>query len=172
MADKAMMIQGGRERGLILHKLMEEVLTGETTEDVTALQARAAGLLTQMGVPDAENAAFGPSSAEMATTVQRTLQLPDVVALRPRLLPELWVYASVLADQKLSLTAGIADAVATDAEGRVDAVIDWKSDVDPRPEQIQIYRAQVRDYLTATGAQLGLIVFLTSNQVERVDLPS
>jgi exodeoxyribonuclease-5 len=25
-------VQGGRERGLILHKLMEEVLTGETPE--------------------------------------------------------------------------------------------------------------------------------------------
>jgi len=172
VADNAMMIQGGRERGLILHKLMEEVLTGETNEDVTALQARAAGLLTQTGTPDAEDAAFGFSSAEMAAAVQRTLQLPDVVALRPRLLPELWVYAGVLADHKLSLTAGIADAVAIDAEGRVDAVVDWKSDVDPSPEQIQIYRAQVRDYLTATGAKLGLIVFLSSNRVERVELPS
>jgi hypothetical protein len=28
--EAAVLVQGGRERGLILHKLMEEVLTGET----------------------------------------------------------------------------------------------------------------------------------------------
>lgn len=172
VADREMIIQGGRERGLILHKLMEEVLTGETSEDVAALRARATELLAQMGVPDTEDAAASPSSGEMASAVQRALQLPDVAVLRPRLLPEFRVYAGVLADQKLSLTAGIADAVAVDGGGRVEAVIDWKSDVDPRPDQIEIYRGQVRDYLAATGAPLGLIVFLTSNRVERVELPS
>ena len=34
-------IQGGRERGTILHKLIEEVLTGETAETLPALVARA-----------------------------------------------------------------------------------------------------------------------------------
>ena len=36
-----MPIRGGRERGLILHKLMEEVLAGETAGDEGPLQARA-----------------------------------------------------------------------------------------------------------------------------------
>jgi ATP-dependent exoDNAse (exonuclease V) beta subunit len=39
--DEREAIQGGRERGLILHKLLEEVLTRETDDDVAALQARA-----------------------------------------------------------------------------------------------------------------------------------
>src|SRR5208282_3157944 len=116
--------------------------------------------------------ATGLSSSEMASTVHRALQLPDVAALRPRLLPEFRVYAGVQADQKMSLTAGIADAVASDEEGRVEAVIDWKSDVDPTPGQIEIYRGQVRDYLMATGADVGLVVFLASNRVERVERPS
>ena len=34
-------IHGGRERGLILHKLIEEVLTGETEEAIPALTVRA-----------------------------------------------------------------------------------------------------------------------------------
>jgi hypothetical protein len=34
-------IQGGRERGVILHKLIEEVLTGETAETEPALLTRA-----------------------------------------------------------------------------------------------------------------------------------
>jgi exodeoxyribonuclease-5 len=37
-------VQGGRVRGLVLHKLLEEVLTGETAEDADSLAARAAEL--------------------------------------------------------------------------------------------------------------------------------
>jgi exodeoxyribonuclease-5 len=55
--------------------------------------------------------------------------------------------------------------------GHIEAVVDWKSDVDPAPAQIDIYRGQVRDYLAATGARLGLIVFLTSGRIERVLSP-
>jgi hypothetical protein len=94
---------------------------------------------------DAELAATGLLSGELASTVHRVLQLPDVTALRPRLQPESRVHAGVQADQKMSLTAGIADAVDSDERGRVEAVIDWKSDVDPTPCQIEIYRAQVRN---------------------------
>jgi ATP-dependent exoDNAse (exonuclease V) beta subunit len=172
MAEEQTTIQGGRERGLILHKLLEEVLTGEVADDVAQLQKRAIELLVQLGVPDAEDPAVGPSSGEMASAVRRALQLPVVAALRPRLLPEFRVYAGGLADQRMSLTAGIADAVATDDGGRVETVIDWKSDVDPTPGQIEIYRGQVRDYLAATGARVGLVIFLTSNRIERVELPT
>lgn len=51
----------------------------------------------------------------------------------------------------------------------IDMVVDWKSDVDPTPKQIEIYRGQVRDYLKACGADAGLIVFLTSGRVERIE---
>ena len=44
-------------------------------------------------------------------------------------------------------------------------VIDWKSDVDLAPETLEHYRAQVRAYLDATGAERGLIVALTSGTV-------
>lgn len=33
-------VQGGRERGLVIHKLLEEVLTGETADDLVALGTR------------------------------------------------------------------------------------------------------------------------------------
>lgn len=170
-AAETIMIQGGRERGLVLHKLMEELLTGETSDGVDTLQSRAAELLAELGLQDVEDAATGLSSREIATTAQRTIQLPEITELRPRLLPEFRVYAASVAGQTTSLTAGIADAIAYEGE-RIHTVVDWKSDVDPKPEQIQIYRAQVSDYLVATGAQLGLIVFLTSNRVERVEMLS
>jgi ATP-dependent exoDNAse (exonuclease V) beta subunit len=167
-ADERIVIQGGRERGLVLHKLIEEVLNGETVEIHEILKARGRELLTQMGLVDAADPATGPSSDEMAGTVSRALLLPEIVQLRPRLVAELPVYAAEVDGQNFTLTAGIADAVAMNEAGKIEAVVDWKSDVDPAAAQVEIYQDQVRDYLSATGAEFGLIVFLSSGRVERV----
>lgn len=161
-------IQGGRERGLILHKLMEEVLTGETTEDETTLRARAAELLDQLGLTDKDDASSGPSSSEMATTVNRTLQLPEITELRSRLSPEFCVYAGTVKEQALILTAGIADAVSADKADHIEVIVDWKSDVNPGQAETDQYRSQVGAYLAATGAQRGLIVFMTTGRVVEV----
>jgi hypothetical protein len=101
----------------------------------------------------------------------RTLHLPEIAELRPRLHSEVWVYAGTESGKTISLTAGISDAVAISDAGRVEVVVDWKSDIDPAPAQIELYRGQVRDYLAATGAPLGLIVFMTSGRTERILLP-
>ena len=121
----------GRERlkrGLILHKLMEEVLTGETPEEERRLRVRAAELIDQQGLVDATDASSDISSARMASMVVRTLNRPEIASLRPRLMPECWVYGIEEDGQDTSITAGIADAVVLDDEGRIDVVVDWKSD--------------------------------------------
>jgi len=160
-------IQGGPERGVILHKLMEEVLTGEISDDVTNLKLRASELVLQLGKADEEHAGDGLSSSELAMAVQRTLTLAEISQLRPRLLPELHVYAATVVGQNASLTAGIADAVAYE-HGKIHTIVDWKSDVNPTAAVREAYRDQVRSYLTATGAVVGLIVFITSGQIETV----
>jgi len=63
---------------------------------------------------------------------------------------------------------GVVDALARQADGSTDLVIDWKTDVDPDLQQIELYRGQVRDYLDATGAPEGLLVFVTTDQLVRV----
>jgi ATP-dependent exoDNAse (exonuclease V) beta subunit len=160
-------IQGGRERGLVLHKLMEELLAEEISDDLTVLETRALELLRQLGLGDVEDAAIGFSSREMAAAILRTLALPEIALLRPKLLPEFHVYAASVTGQMISLTAGIADAVAY-LGPQIQTVVDWKSDVNPAAADIEIYRGQVRSYLNATGADLGLIVFVTSGHIERV----
>ncbi len=156
------------KRGLILHKLMEEVLTGETPDDSAYLQARGAELIAQQELEDSPDASSRISSAGMAEMVIRTLRRPEIAALRPRLVPEYWVYDSHADGPEMSITAGIADAVAFDDEGRIDVVVDWKSDISLRSKQIAIYRDQVRAYMKATGAKAGLIVFLGSDHIETV----
>jgi exodeoxyribonuclease-5 len=167
-AEKQESIQGGRERGLVLHKLMEEIFNCEARDDAQVLKDRASTLIAQLGLGDHADASLGTSSAEMASLVQRTLQIPEIAELRDRLQPEYCVYSGVQAERTLYLTAGIADAIACDARGHIEVVIDWKSDVDPSPAIIGQYRTQVGDYLRASGAPLGLIVSMTSGRIERV----
>jgi exodeoxyribonuclease-5 len=117
-------IQGGRERGTILHKLLEEVLTGETDEAAAALYARATELIRSLGRVVEKDPARGLSAFELAACVERTLAIPEVVALRPRLEPEFPVFASHRDGLAELVTAGVADAIARNAAGHIDVVVD------------------------------------------------
>jgi ATP-dependent exoDNAse (exonuclease V) beta subunit len=163
--EAAVPVQGGRERGLILHKLMEEVLTGETQVSEAAIAERAAELIRALGKVPVADPAAGLSARELADCVVRTLALPEITALRPELLAEFPVYAAQATDGVETATVGIADALTLTAEGRPAAVVDWKSDVAPKPGTLDHYRAQVRAYLDMTGAERGLIVLMTSGTV-------
>ena len=164
----AAVIQGGRERGTILHKLIEEVLTGETAETQAALTTRAETLIRALSLSVVEDPAEGLSPGELAGCVVRALSLPEVAELRPGLVPELPVYGSTETDTHEEATAGIVDAIAFDADGKPDVVIDWKSDVDPSPETLDHYRAQVRAYLDMTGAERGMVVAVTSGSIRQI----
>jgi exodeoxyribonuclease-5 len=161
----AVLVQGGRERGLILHKLMEEVLTGETPETEAALIERAADLIRALGQSPVADPATGLSTHELAVCVVRTLALPDIAALRPGLLAEFPVYAAQSTDGVETATAGIADALTVGEDGGPVVVVDWKSDVNPEAQTLEHYRAQVRAYLDMTGAERGLIVLMTRGTV-------
>jgi exodeoxyribonuclease-5 len=161
-------IQGSRERGVILHKLIEEVLTGETAEREADLMARSEILIRAMGRSIVNSPAQGLVPKELATSVARALTLPEILALRPRLLPEVPIYASISRAEEEEATGGIADAIAFGDDGVAQVVVDWKTDVAPTPESLEHYRAQVRAYLDMTETQCGLIVFVTSGVVVAV----
>jgi exodeoxyribonuclease-5 len=169
--ERPIAVQGGRERGLVIHKLLEEVLTGETEDHRAALIERANTLIQALGLPVPADPAKGLSDAEIAGCVERTLHLPQIAALRPTLLPEFPVYASDLLDGEERATAGVTDATSFAVDGKPTVVVDWKSDVDPAPETLEHYRIQVGNYLRTTGAELGLIVFVTSGTVLSVHAP-
>jgi exodeoxyribonuclease-5 len=162
-------VRGSRERGLILHKLIEEVLTGETADSADAVAARAVELIRALGRQPIADALLGLSPEELSASVVRTLALPEIAGLRPGLTAELPVYSIREQDAGLVATAGVADAVAVDGEGRPSVVVDWKSDVSPDGRILDHYRAQVRAYLDMTGAGRGLIVLMTSGTVIEVE---
>jgi exodeoxyribonuclease-5 len=165
-------IRGGTVRGRVIHKLIEEILTGELADGEAAVIARAGELLRQLGEAAADDPARGYSPTELATASLRALALPEVAPQRARLVPELPVYghATDPDDSRAAIaTAGIADAVALDASGRIDCVIDWKSDQAPTRAQRDDYRRQLQDYLRLTGAREGMLVYVTLGRVERVE---
>ena len=118
-------VGAGRVRGVLVHKLMEEVLTGELVEDVGLFAARTRELLTEL-VPGSTERGELPDADEIAAVAWRTLQLPDIAALRPRLVPEWPIYALITDRPGPSALAGRFDAIAYDGE-RVEVVVDWKS---------------------------------------------
>jgi hypothetical protein len=105
---------GGRGRGLVLHKMIEEVLTGETAEGMPALAVRAAELSATCGF-DIDR--LDPD--ELAATVVRTLTLPAITTLRPRLIPEFGVHASFETSGEERVISGIADAIAFAPDGSI-----------------------------------------------------
>ena len=164
----AELIQGGYERGLIVHKLIEEVLTGETGETKSDLIARATTLIETLEKPVVDDPAIGLSPTEIVECVVRGLSVPEIVELRPSLLPEFPVFSSAVVETHEEATAGIADAIAMDSSGQVQTVIEWKSDVDPSSETIDHYCDQLRTYLEITGAESGLIVMVTTGNLRTV----
>jgi hypothetical protein len=124
--------------------------------------------LEQLDITEAARPEDGPHAPEIAATTLRALTIPEIAACRSRLVPEMTVFSVQANPDRTIYVGGVVDALARQPDGSIDLVIDWKTDVDPKAQQIELYRWQVRDYLDATGAPEGLLVFVTTGQLVRV----
>ncbi|MGY8676628.1 UvrD-helicase domain-containing protein [Bradyrhizobium sp. UFLA05-153] len=160
-------LEGGRIRGILLHKLMEELITGELEESQSAATSRAKLLSDELFSLSQSGASL--DADELATTALRTLQLPDIKRFRGRLIAEVPIHAVALADSDY-LIAGRADAIAQDKDGST-VVFDWKSDIATNEADRATYRQQLGHYLMATDSRRGAIVYMTSGLVDWITLP-
>lgn len=103
----------------------------------------------------------------MATFVQK-LYLAEIAEPFPFMDLEYRVYSAKTGGSEFTLTAGIADAVTLAEDGRLDTVIDWKSDVSPTTLQIEDYREQISDYLKGCGARRAMLVFVTAGRIVEI----
>jgi ATP-dependent exoDNAse (exonuclease V) beta subunit len=161
-------VGAGRVRGLLLHKLMEEVLTGELAEEVGRFAGRVRELLAELVLAPGDGDA-PPDAEEIAATAWRTLQLPEIATLRTKLVPE-WPVYGLVANGGPKALAGRIDAIAYESD-RAEVVIDWKSDVDPDETDMRFHAGQLEDYLRATGAERGALVYMTPGFVRWVGVP-
>jgi CRISPR-associated exonuclease Cas4 len=163
--DAVEMAAGGSVRGIILHKLMEELLTGELEDSIVPLQQRAAALAEQLEA----RSRSGPEvdAKELAMTALRTISLPELADGREGFVPEVPIYGRIGADGN-RLVTGRADAVRF-RDGRPQIVFDWKSDVAPEPATRAVYANQLALYVNVLHAERGAIVYMTSGQIQWVD---
>jgi ATP-dependent exoDNAse (exonuclease V) beta subunit len=166
LAEQMEIVGSGALRGIVLHKLMEEFLTGELEAQERLVASRAKELLVQL-LTNADEKETRPDPTEMARCALRALALPEIVEMRPHLLPEVTIWAS----GESVLVAGRADALAI-RDGRVEVAVDWKSDVNPGSAVRNRYAAQLRDYLIATGGARGMLVFLSIGEISWVENPA
>ena len=166
LAEQMEVVGSGALRGIVLHKLMEEFLTGELDVQERLVASRAEELLAQL-LTDADEKERRPDPTEMARCALRALALPEVAEMRPFLLPEVAIWAS----EESVLVAGRADALAI-RDGRVEVAVDWKSDVNPSSAVRHRYSAQLRDYLIATGGARGMLAFLSLGEISWVENPA
>lgn len=157
------LVGAGRLRGIVLHKLMEEFLTGELKDDEAAAVQRAAALLNEIEMAAVTQR---PHANELGRTAYRTLHLPEIAALRPSLVAEVPIWGR----EGVDYLAARGDAVAIE-EDAVTAVVDWKSDVEPSAGEHAAYVGQLEDYCRASGAPRGVLVYMTRGTVHRVKVP-
>ena len=113
---------------MLLHKLMEELITGELEENLGATVIRARRLLEQLA--SASPGGNAPDPDELANTALQTFRLPEIEPFRSQLTAEIPIYGTVSTGPN-QLIAGRADAVAQSGDGNRVA-FDWKSDVAPK----------------------------------------
>jgi CRISPR-associated exonuclease Cas4 len=156
---------GSSMRGVILHKLMEELLTGEVAPSFEALQLRCKALVPAVVAVARSTAALDPD--ELAATAWSTFCLPDLAHNRDEIVPEVPVYGSVTADPE-RLVSGRADAVRYQ-QGRASIVFDWKSEVAPSDSERVAYRSQVLHYARALGARQAAVVYMSLGQIDWIE---
>ncbi len=150
----------GRVRGMLLHKLMEEMVTGELLIEPPIVAARAVELAEELRVLEAGEASY-PDPQECASTALRARGMPELESLWPSLHAEVPLFAK---DYDGALVAGRADALSV-VDGRIEAVVDWKSDLDPSSAVRVAYAEQIKAYLRATGALRGVLVYVSRGEV-------
>lgn len=153
-------IGAGPLRGTLLHKLAEEVITGELEVSLTALTARADELLAQLRSQTPSSDIEWPDSGQAATLMCDTFASLDVATLLPFLEAEVPVWNA----DGAALLAGRVDALIM-RDGRVLGVLDWKSDVNPSPKVKSDYLSQLNEYMSVTGAIAAALVFMTTREV-------
>ncbi|MGP2494455.1 UvrD-helicase domain-containing protein [Mesorhizobium sp. PUT5] len=164
-SDGQRIVGAGALRGNVLHKLMEELLNGELPSIREQAIRRAAELLDQLQPKvDDQDESSGPDPVEMATTAIRTLGLPELTPFIPWLVPEIPLWAA----RPPRFLAGRADAVMMEGD-RIALVVDWKSDANPDAAAQGAHAAQLRDYLVATGAERGAVVYMSSGHVSWIE---
>lgn len=148
-------VGAGARRGVILHRLMEELISGLCLAEQSAVLQRAEVLLTETP----EDGVDSPRADQLASTALRTFTHAKLAPFRSGLLAEVPLYGARSGN---ALISARADALAVDDRGAASAAFDWKSDIAPTHATRRQHKGQLAQYLQLVGAPLGAVVYLTT----------
>jgi ATP-dependent exoDNAse (exonuclease V) beta subunit len=157
-AEPVLAVGAGPLRGIVLHKLMEELIIGSASVDLASLAGRAKQLVNQLSLGQSSK----PDETELARTAIRTFQDRRLDAYRAHLVPEFPLYGTRTDSE---LTSARADALAL-CDGLPTAVFDWKSDINPDGRLRDVHRSQLLEYLALCKAPIGAIIYMSRNPIE------
>ena len=162
MSGAGLVLGPGRVRGLVLHKLLEEMLGHELGQGPEAVERRAAELLRHLlPVPseasyssrsgrDGGDGAGGDAVAGSGSHLARPRPGGDGASARSS------------SQGSARPLAGRADAVMLDSEGGIALVVDWKSDVAPEANDIRTHEGQLALYLLVDRRTTGALVIFNA----------
>jgi hypothetical protein len=151
-------IGAGPLRGVILHKLMEELLIGLVAADLDDLTERAAALVSQVAI----EGDVLPEAKDVAQVAIDTFRHQSLIPYIATLVPEFPLYG---ARSETELISARADAVGIE-NGRPTLVIDWKSDAEPSASSRKAHESQLLQYLELLDVESGALVYMTERQVQ------
>lgn len=157
---EAVVVGAGVLRGIVLHKLMEELLTGQLAPGLAHLTERASTLSQQAFLAGSSK----PDPLEMAATALRTFSHDELMPYIAKLVPEVPLFG---ARSDTVLVSARADAIAFEA-GVAVVAFDWKSDVAPTKDDYDAYASQLLEYLELSRAEKGAVVYMTSGEIRWV----
>jgi CRISPR-associated exonuclease Cas4 len=156
----AVVVGAGALRGIVLHKLMEELLTEQLPPNLAHLTERASTLSQEAF----DAGSLKPDPLEMATTALRTFSHSELMPYVRKLVPEVPLFG---ARSETVLVSARADAIAFEV-GIAVAAFDWKSDIAPTEDDHDAYASQLLEYLELIGAEKGAVVYMTSGEIRWV----
>lgn len=154
-------VGAGARRGVILHRLMEELIAGLCAPEAAQLKERAASLILET----ADDGGVGPLPEELATTALVTFTHRELTPFRRYLVAEYPLYGVRSANLMISARA---DAVAFKGDRAVGA-FDWKSDVAPSEATRKKHKRQLAEYLQLIDAPLGAVIYMTGSEWSWID---
>lgn len=149
----ARIVGAGARRGVILHRLLEEMISGLCAVDLPALLTRSEQLLLEAP----SDGLAPPEPNELARTALASYTHPALTPYRGKLLAEVTLLGSRSTDV---LVSARADAIALNDSVAI-AAFDWKSDVAPDARTRRDHKGQLAQYLQLIGAPIGAIVYLS-----------
>lgn len=159
---------GSKERGIIIHKIMEELLNNELLLD--NIENRSKILTEQLKTEKNKENIATIIHEEIKDTIIRTINIPLIKKNWNTLVPEFPVFENKKYNDNFDENLyGIVDAVSI-VNNKPEIIIDWKTDISHNKQTEEQHKIQVKKYMETLNCTKGYIIYMTTQEIVEVSL--